>query len=224
MFNVELQWEKVMNNKERTIRLYKNLGWKMIFAKIRFWDSPYIEVEKLVTKKGLILDLGCGEGTFSNFLAMSSPKRKIIGVDVDNERVSNAYRGIQNTSFVLGDITKRKFPRADAIIFFHLLHHLKSSSDQINLIRKSLDCFKKDGRLIIVEIDKKPKFKYWLTWLTDHFIVAWLFEKKLYTKKILFRSRREWTEILERFGLAVKVTDISKNKPFSHIIIEAWKK
>src|SRR5688572_9983315 len=74
------------------------------FIPIRFWDAPFLEVEKLIPKKAVILDLGCGEGFFTNFLALSSKNRKLIGVEIDKDRIKKANHKLVNAKFKNGDI------------------------------------------------------------------------------------------------------------------------
>ena len=123
--------------------LYKNVGWKKFFAKIRFWDSPYYEVEKIIPKKGTIVELGCGEGVFTNFLGLSSKTRKVIGVEIDMRRAKDANRGLKNVSIVKRDATKFKIPNADCIVMYHLLHHLTSFELQETLITNSKKALKR---------------------------------------------------------------------------------
>ncbi len=47
------------NKINETINLYKTVGWKKWFSKWRFAMAPYITVEKVVPKKGKIIELGC---------------------------------------------------------------------------------------------------------------------------------------------------------------------
>jgi len=69
--------DRVVN---KIIGLYQDGGFTGIFAKIRFWDAPYIEMEKMIAKRGNIVDLGCGDGIFANFLTLKSknPTNEII--------------------------------------------------------------------------------------------------------------------------------------------------
>ncbi len=206
----------------KTIALYSNLGWKSIFAKIRIWDAPFLEVEKLIPKSGNILDLGCGEGLFSNFLALSSPKRRIFGIDIDKNRIKQTDRGLKNTKFILGDVTKKDLPNANTIVMFHLLHHLNSFKDQEKILAEAYKKIKKRSKLIIVEVEPKISMKFFLAWFTDHFLVPWLFEKKFYSP-VFFRNSTSWKELLKRVGFFSKVIPAEKNKPFSHVIIVASK-
>lgn len=210
-------------NQEITIQLYKNNGWKSLFAKIRFWDAPYFQAESLIPKKGVVVELGCGEGLFSNFLAVCSKDRQILGFELDMKRVKIADRGLNNTFFKCADVTRINIPKANTIVMMHLLHHLVSKKDQVDLLTKSYKALPKGGKLIIVEVEPKKSLKYLVTWCTDHFLVPWLFEGRLYSP-IYFRKAKEWKKLLEIHGFSCTIIDAEKNKPFTHIILECQKK
>jgi len=212
-----------MSNKEKiesTIRLYSKLGWKSMFAKLRFWDAPYIEVEKMIPKKGLITELGSGEGLFSNYLGLTSPKRSVYSVEIDKQRHLDSKRGLPNVKTKLGDATTVAIPKSDTIVLFHLLHHLPSFESQEELIKKCVSALKEKGNIIIVEIDKKFSIKYLLTWITDYFFVPWLFEKKFMANKIYFRKKIDWVELLRSNKLKVRSYSMDKGKPFTHIVLQ----
>ncbi|MBI3397178.1 class I SAM-dependent methyltransferase [Candidatus Woesebacteria bacterium] len=201
---------------DKTVGLYSNSSWKRWFSKIRFWDAPYLEVEKLVPKRGLIIDLGCGEGVFTNFLATCSSTRKVIGIEIDKKRLSQADHGIKNVKFMFGSATLKPFPSSDCFILFHVLHHLKSYADQEKVLTKVYKSLKKDGKLIVVEVNPNFSIKYLIAWFTDHFLVPVLFENRVYSE-IFFRSEKEWTDLFKKIGFKTVIYDQSEGKPFSHI-------
>ncbi len=202
-----------------TISLYADTGWKRWFSKIRFWDAPYLKVEQLIPEKGIITELGCGEGIFSNFMALCSLKRKITGFDLDKSRIKEANRGLVNARFIYGDATKVKIPESDCIVMFHLLHHLLSRKDQEMVIKNCIGALKRKGKIVIVEVNNKPFIKYIISWLTDHVLIAWLFENRIYEPNIFFRTENEWIRVFKNNNLKHRVYHASKGKPFSHIII-----
>lgn len=214
---------KDVNHINQTIKLYSDLGWKSLFTRIRFWDAPYITVEKYIPKSGLIVDLGCGEGIFTNFLGLVSKKRKLLGLEVKT-RITLADRGLPNVKFKLADITKTKIPRCDAIILFHVLHHLESFEQQKKILKDCIKNLKRKGRLIIVEIDTKPLFKFFITWVTDHFITPWLFEGKFYESRIYFRNSKQWHKLFEELRIFSSEVRCDKHKPFSHTIFICQKR
>ena len=209
---------KLNRNLRKTISLYRGNRFMDLFTELRIWDAPYERVEKLVPKTGIILDLGCGDGLFANYLAVSSPERKIIGIDMNKNRISLADKGLANTGFIRGDATKVKLLKADAIVMYHLLHHLGSFGQQADLLEKAGRMLKKNGSLIIVEIDQKFSFKFLITWITDHFIYPVLFDKKFYEGDIFYRNKRRWMDLLAGMGYKSRVLTVEEGKPFTHIV------
>lgn len=201
-----------------TISLYQKSGWKSFFAKGRFWYAPFQEVEQLLPKEGTIIDLGCGEGIFTNFIGLSSPKRHVLGIEIDPQRFQLTHRGVKNVTFQLADITKAKVPKANAIILFHVLHHLHTYEEQEQVLKTCVNHLQPQGKIIIVEIFVRPTIQYVLSWITDHLLVAWFFEKRFYSP-ILFRNVSDWKSLLKISGLFCTIIfPKGLGKPFSNII------
>lgn len=207
----------------KTIELYEGNDFSSLFSKIRIWDSPFMEVEKAVPKQGLVVDLGCGDGILANYLAISGKNRKILGIEVNRNRLKNAYKGLKNTNFKYGSIIKIKFSRPDVFILSHVLHHLPNRNFQEVVLRNCFKNLKKGGRLIIIEIAEKPLLKYIFTWLTDAFTVPILFEHKMYDFNFYYRKTEEWIGLLKKIGFKVTSRLIHQSKPFSHVMFIATK-
>lgn len=207
----------------KTIALYRKNRFVCIFSKIRFWDAPLKEVEKLVPKNGTVLDLGCGDGILSNYLALSESKRKLIGIELNKNRVNRAYRGLENTKFIYGDVLTKNFPKADTILLTHLLHHLPTKKDQEKLILKCKECLKPNGKVIITEVIERPFCKYIISWLTDAFVVPIFFNKKLYDFNFHYRRDEQWKKLIKKSGFKITTFYTHRNKPFPHVIFVATK-
>lgn len=202
--------DKLEDKIRETKELYKNLGWPTVFTYIRFFTAPYEELGKLVPKKGFIIDLGCGYGIFANLLGLSSSKREILGIDLDEKKIKFASRGVRNVEFKKADIAKITLKKADVILLIHVLHHLNSFTTQERLL---IACKKKlapTGRIIIAEVDKKPILKYFLGYLTDRILYP--------GQKIFYRFPKEFKRLFTKLGFKVKIIKAEKNKPFAHII------
>ena len=204
---------------QKTISLYSGTGWKSLFAKWKFWEEPYQELEKLIPKKGKIVDIGCGEGILGNFLALTSKEREVVGFEIDRKRLAIADRKIPNTKFKHGDATKLIIPPTDVIIFFHVLHHLNSYQEQEEVLRKCYKALKKEGKLFVVEVEIKASLKYWMCSLFDHFFVPWIFEGKLYSPAF-FRKSRDWKKFLDKVGFNCKIIPADQGRPFSNVILD----
>ena len=107
----------------RTKAMYRGLGWPALFARIRFITAPYDRLEPYVPVTGLVIDLGCGYGTFSHLLALMAPGRRVLGLDLDAAKIDRAPRGGDNIVNRLGDIRSEALEPADCILLVHVLHH-----------------------------------------------------------------------------------------------------
>lgn len=210
------------NNVKNITRLYSSDSFNSSFAKIRFWDAPLIAIEQAMPKKGIVLDLGCGEGILTNYIAISGPKRKVIGIEINKNRIRKANKGLKNVSFINGDILNKNIPKADTIVLSNVLHHLPTKDDQALLLYKCSQKITRNGKILISEIAKELSPKYLLVFLVDAFVVPILFEGKIYDP-FLHRSEGDWSKLLSSIGLSYKIKKITKG-PFPDMLIVAEKK
>ena len=95
---------------------------------------PYLKIEKIVPKKGLIIDLGCSYGLLTNILYFNK-NRKLIGLDYNKNRIKKAFVGLKNTEYKAKDISKVSIPKVDCILLVHVLHHVDQRK-QISIINE----------------------------------------------------------------------------------------
>lgn len=103
--------------------------------------------ENLHTKKHNILEIGCGTGVYTKFLARKLPESKITGLDISKNMITLARkkcRRLKNVNFICksfyeSGLQKEKF---DVVIGFYTLHHL-------NIEKTAKEIFRilKDGGL-----------------------------------------------------------------------------
>jgi len=196
--------------------LYRGLGYVSSFVHWRCWHTPYERVEQFVPKQGKIVDLGCGYGLFSNFLALTSNSREIIGIDISERKMNYSHRGLSNVSFQVGDAMNLNLTQCDGIVLNHMLHHLSSYQDQEKLLRHCYEKLKDGGTLINLEIDKKPFWKFMFTQLVDH--VAYPGDK------FYFRDSSEFEELFNSIGFKkIEVIPVHEGVPLSHVLYVAKK-
>ena len=212
---------KINSNLRKVLRLYKGRGFIGDFSLIRIWDAPFETLEKLIPKSGDVVDLGCGDGILSNYLAVSSRKRKVLGIELNKNRVREADRGLKNSKFIQGNILQKNFSKSDAIVLTHVLHHLTSYGDQEKLLRKCRQNLKRGGKLVITEIIERPILKFLFSALTDIIIVPVLFSGKLIDTEIHYRSFSGWKKFLENEGFKYSYEIMHKGMPFCHVIFVA---
>src|SRR3989344_4060886 len=110
---------------------------------------PLNLIDNFLPKTGTIVELGCGKGVISKFISKRK-KRSVIGIDNDFKRLP--IENEANLIFLKKDITKSNIPRANGYVLSDVLHHL-SLSDQKKILSKVSKNIKKNGVLIIKEID-----------------------------------------------------------------------
>ncbi len=220
------QWGKdVMRNVNESIRrfyaigLYAKKPWEKFLSRFKFWEEPYEVVDRMLPDRGVITELGCGEGLLCNYLAIAKPQRKIIGIELVSQRMKLAEKGIKNTSYKVGDVVKTPFKKADAFILFHVLHHLPGKKAQEKVLLKAKNALNKGGKLIIVDVHVTFTLKYLAAWVADHFLVPWVFEKRFFTRAY-FRTEREWKKTLNNLGFRVKTRVETRGRPFPNIVFE----
>lgn len=196
---------------KKTRSLYQNLGYVTVFTYFRYFHAPYKLTERFVPKKGKIMDLGCGYGFFANLLGLASSEREVLGVELSSRKLQHADKGVKNVKFINKDITKLKMHDCDAVILFHVLHHLHSYNQQHRFLKEAYRKLKKGGKLIVVEIDNKPLWKFLFTIAVDAtlYIGDWFY----------YRSEAKFIELFKRVGLTTeKIIPAHKFVPLSHKI------
>jgi len=210
-------------NAKTIIKLYSSSEYAKNFVKFRFWFGPILEVNKIVPEEGNILDIGSGESILANFLALSGQKRKIVGIEINKDRIKEADKGIKNIKFINGNIFKTPLAKSDAIIISHVLHHLGSKKKQIKLIKLLSKSLKKNGIIVIAEVNKEVSLSYLFGYITDIIFVPIFFEKKFLDLKIFHRSTVEWTKLFIRNDFRVVNTQITKGRIYPEVIFELKK-
>jgi 2-polyprenyl-3-methyl-5-hydroxy-6-metoxy-1,4-benzoquinol methylase len=208
-----------MTNEEETRKkaqdLYRGLGWPYYFSRLKFYFAPFPRIEALIPKEGLIVDLGCGYGLFSHYIAIAEPKRTVIGIDLDENKTKYADRGYPTVSCKLGDITQTEIPPADCIVFIHVLHHLPSETLQRDLLITCKEKLKDGGKLIVTEVGKRPFWKY---------VCCWILDKVLYPKDVIhFRTQEDWKTLLSEIFTNVEVISMHEGTMLSHVTFQCTK-
>ena len=164
---------------------------------------PLQEINQLIPKKGKIIDLGCGEGVTSKYLAHIK-SRVIVGVDNNHRRLQKSKA--KNLKFELADIRKYPIKTASAIIISDVLHHL-NYDDQKNLLSKTYKSLKKNGVLVIKEIDTGEIIRSNLSRFWD-----FVFYPK---DKIYYHNSKKLKNYLENLGFKVRISRPSRLFPGS---------
>jgi len=189
-----------MSTFKALFHLYNQFGlFTGIWTVIRVFILPYKKIEELIPKKGSVIDIGCGNGGFTNYLSYRSPQRRITGVDLSKKRISLAKKSVgtrKNITFLHGNAVTIKLPKTDCYLVVDVLHHIPYKGQELLLtfLAKQL---RNNSRLIIKEVDPLNR----LPFLFGHII-----EKILYPKETIYeRTKQEWIQLFVKLGLSYSV-------------------
>ena len=110
---------------------------QFIFWKIRM-DPMFQELDALVPEQALVLDLGCGYGIQANWLALGSEKRRILGVDLDENKLAVARRACidpHRIHFETGNINTWPGQIGNVVLMLDVMHYWQPEQQQQLLLR-----------------------------------------------------------------------------------------
>ena len=139
------------------------LGYKQTSPSIQKVDGEtFIEMDVCPQVGDAILDLGCGTGELSAYLAdLVGPEGKVVGVDPDKERIllaQQSYGNVRNLSFVEGSASN--FPGIgtesyDIIFSNYVIHWIPYKQEVFRNMFKSV---KDGGKIAAQYLEHLPLF------------------------------------------------------------------
>lgn len=205
--------------KKKIFELYQEQGLlTRLYIKIKLRICPLLRMETFFPKKGKIIDLGCGNGLFSNILRLNSPEREIIGIDLDKKKIRTAQKTQKDRSgieFREGNIIEMKYPQGDVFSLIDVLYLTPPDKQEV-ILKKCYSVLNKGGVLIIKEMDTKPRWKY--MWNQIQETVAVKIIGLTLGEKFYFKSREEYLKILINLGFKVSPLRLDKGYLYPHII------
>jgi demethylmenaquinone methyltransferase/2-methoxy-6-polyprenyl-1,4-benzoquinol methylase len=143
------------------------------------WRKKMLEPISFSNKE-MILEMCCGTGGATYFISdRASYQSKVVAIDLSSGQLKHAKRRKYQceTEFIEGDATNTSFPNNcfDKIFVTHAIHELKRDL-RLVIIRESFRLLKRNGQLIILELDKPANpflrifiFVWFLYWLPFNF-------------------------------------------------------
>ena len=193
------------------IKYYAVVRFKIIH--LRFLE----EIEQYLPASGTILDLGCGFGLFSLYMAACKPHAQLIGVDINPERLRIAAAaaqklGIRNISYERGDLRDLRPEREIASAYaLDIFHHLSVNKGN-QLLRDLFACLEPGGRFLLKDIDTTARAMLWFTYLLDALMSP--------RDHFNYRSSAAWQRQLAETGFApIYLHYLWDILPYPHILL-----
>ena len=214
-----------MLDKRKLFKLYRDVDLlTKIIIRVKLKICPFFKMEKYFPRRGEIIDLGCGNGLFTNLLKLGSKERKITGYDLDEKKIQIARKTQESVDlgvkFYHDDILKMDYPESDVFCLSDVLYLIPYKQQDL-ILKKCHLSLRKNGLLVIKEIDTKPKWKYLWNFFQETLAVRIL--NLTLGRNFYFRGENEFIKILSEIGFKVKVIRLDKGYWYPHILYLCYK-
>lgn len=189
-------------------------------VRMRWLSCPFEGVAKHVPAHGRVLDLGCGHGLFSIYLAASGPARRVMGIDVDEHKLAIARRAalVHGLHVEFQSVAGESAPddQWDAITVVDVLYLLGEEA-AVRLLREAVARLAPHGVLVVKEMSLTPAWKRRVVLLQETLATRVL--------RITEGAQLELLEpsairaCLEGEGLVVSEEDLGRGRPHPHHLI-----
>ena len=163
---------------------------------------PYEQITRFVPQNGKVLDIGCGYGILSIFLALESAERQVLGIDINQNRINAIDEFIsnlpENLDFENTDIESLRKEKFDCVIMEEILHHIPRKEQQ-GVLNKTNEILQDDGYFILRDNNKR--------WSLRNIFVNYPAEYLLYAteEKANFCTNSEFIEMLDKANFSCEV-------------------
>jgi SAM-dependent methyltransferase len=116
-------------------------------------DPVFEALDAVVPREGYILDLGCGYGMATHWLACFTDRRTFLGVDYDQDKIRVARRTAPNhprIQFENQDLLNWEYPACDTVLLLDVLHYWTPEKQQW-ILSQARRALRPGGRLVLRE-------------------------------------------------------------------------
>ena len=129
---------------------------------IRWLSCPFAPVVDVLPRTGRVLEVGCGHGLFSTYLAQRVSGVQVHGVDIDADKVAVARRSSAGRpTFAVAESGVLPEGPWDAVVLVDVLY-LLDEAGQRALLESCAAVLAPGGALVVKDMSTRPRWKAWV--------------------------------------------------------------
>jgi 2-polyprenyl-3-methyl-5-hydroxy-6-metoxy-1,4-benzoquinol methylase len=129
---------------------------------VRWLSCPFPPIADALPTTGRVLEVGCGHGLFSGYLARRSPGLRVHGVDIDAGKIAVAAAAERpdgdRLSFAVGESGSVPAGPWDAVVLVDVLY-LLDEAGQRALLEACAAVLAPGGALVVKDMATRPRWK-----------------------------------------------------------------
>jgi 2-polyprenyl-3-methyl-5-hydroxy-6-metoxy-1,4-benzoquinol methylase len=191
----------------------------------RFRTCPVALVDAEVPRRGDVLEVGCGHGLISAYMALSSPDRHVTGIDIDARKIAVASHALSHVDHSAAHlefhrVAPGEIPEGvwDAVVIVDVLYLLERQ-DEFALLDEYIGRLADHGVLVLKETDLQPRWKYLLARAQE--VVSTKILRITAGASLSFTPIAEIAEHLRNRGLNVTTRRVDKGYLHPHALVIA---
>jgi 2-polyprenyl-3-methyl-5-hydroxy-6-metoxy-1,4-benzoquinol methylase len=217
----------VTDGGREALALYGGLGASTrIHVLVRWASCPFPRIAEEIPASGRVLEVGCGHGLFSSYLALQSHRRDVHGVDLDADKIERARVVAGRAAARGGTLSFDVAPSGavppgpwSAITIVDVLY-LLDPAGQRRLIAECARQLAPGGVLVIKEMSSSPRWKFRWNALQELLSVRVL--RITEGSEMSFLTTGELTDAMRDAGLQVTMSrPIHRGRPHPHHLVVA---
>ncbi len=185
-------------------------------------DPAYATVLELLPERGLLLDVGCGEGYLLALARAQRPSLQLVGLDHDERRVAVARQALADEpdlQLLVGDLRGSELPRADMITCLDVLHYMPPAQQDAALARMA-EILAPGGSLLVRDGQADDGLRSAALRLSETLAVALGRHRG---DGVFFRPAGALRAAMQALDLEVQVAPCREGTPFANLLFVARK-
>lgn len=225
--------EKAKSIKSQLIETFDEIAPHFDITRYKPWPESKRFISTL-PKKSMVLDLGCGNGRNSIYLAKEG--MNVIGLDFSRGLIKIAKNKLEwkevlnRVNLIQGDIASLPLQDdiVDAVLYIATLHHLPTPNERLQSLKEVTRCLKSKGRaLVSAWAQEQEKFKDELKVskeeMEDGFEFGDIFlpwkmkDGREFQRYYHLFSKDEFEDLIEKSGLEVNKIFFSSDNHYAEL-------